>query len=386
MPSIKKFIKEIALEESSTSSIFPYWKGRVALYALLKAMKVAKDDEVIMPAYTCVVVANAILYLGAKPIYIDVSPESYNMDISKVKEAVTDRTKVIICQNTYGLSTDLEVLQTIAKANNLFTIEDCTHGYGGTYNGTPNGLSCDAAIYSTQWNKPFSTGIGGFSITKDKELIKSLLILNNELIQPSFKELVNIRILYSVKRYLINKYNYWPMINAYRWLSKNNLVVGSSSGGEIASIEIPKAYFKAFSNIQAKEGLRNLPKLPSDLKKRKECAHIYTDFLKKSGKNHVDEKWFPNHSFLKYPLLVNNRDDFMHLAEKNRIKLGEWFISPLHPVTGDLSAWQFDRKQFPVADYLATHVVNLPTSDLDFDKVISFLKKYSDFIIDSKTS
>ena len=132
--------------------IFLYWKGRVALYALLKAMNIKPGDEVIVPAYTCVVVPNAILYLGAIPVYVDIDPGTFNANIDQIKKAITNKTKVIICQNTFGLSSHLEELVAIAKTYNLFTIEDCTHGFGGTYNGKPNGSFCEAALFSTQWN------------------------------------------------------------------------------------------------------------------------------------------------------------------------------------------------------------------------------------------
>jgi dTDP-4-amino-4,6-dideoxygalactose transaminase len=361
--------------------LFFYWKARVALYSLLKAMKVQEGDEIILPAYTCIVVPNAILYLGAKPIYIDVSVDSYNMGLAQVESAITDRTKAIICQNTYGLSTDLEALNKLAKEYNLFTIEDCTHGFGGFYNDIPNGLSCDAAIYSTQWNKPFSTGIGGFAITNNVKIMSRLNKLNAELIVPSTKELLNLKVLYFVKRFLINDTTYWSLVQFYRWLSRHNLVVGSSSGGEIVSTVMPKEYFKAFSAVQAKEGLRTLPKLKQDLIKRKRTAAIYTDFLIKQGKNHVNVKYVNNHSFLKYPVLVNRRSEFMLLAEKHRIALGEWFTSPLHPVDGNLSSWQFDRGQYPVADYLSSHVVNLPTTPTDINKVLTFLDNHVDYLI-----
>ena len=127
-------------------------------------MGVKDNDEVILPAFTCVVVPNAIMYLKAKPVYIDINPETYNISIEKIDEAITENTKVIICQNTFGLSSNIEDIIQIAKKNNLFTIEDCTHGFGGYDNGKPNGTYCDAAFYSTQWNKPFSTGIGGFLV------------------------------------------------------------------------------------------------------------------------------------------------------------------------------------------------------------------------------
>ena len=365
-------------------SIHFFWKARVGLYTILKAMGVKEGDEVILPAFTCVVVPNAILYLGAIPIYVDVSSDTYNFDIPHIEKVITNRTKVIICQNTYGLSSDLEELTSLAKKHGLFTVEDCTHGFGGTYNGLPNGLSCDAAIYSTQWNKPFSTGIGGFLVTKNIKLADKVTALSAKLMPPTWKELLNLKLLFFVKRYLINQYTYWPLVNFYRWLSHNTSIIGSSTSEEITSLEMPEDYFKAFSDVQAKEGLRNISKLEDDLKKRKENALLYTDFLKSRNKNHVSEDLFPNHSFLKYPLLVKNRDEFMKLATDARIALGEWFISPLHPVEGDLSLWKFNSDDFPVAMYLSKHVVNLPTTPSNIKRIFKFLDKHADYIIDTE--
>ena len=362
--------------------VFFYWKARIGLYTILKAMGIKEGDEVILPAFTCVVVPNAILYLGATPIYVDVTSESYNFEIDLVKKAITDKTKAIICQNTYGLSSNLEELATLANEHNLFTIEDCTHGFGGTYNDIPNGLSCDAAIYSTQWNKPFSTGIGGFSVIRNEKLSDKVAILNKQLISPTWKELLNLKLLFFVKRYFINKYTYWPLVNFYRWLSHNTNIIGSSTSVEITSLEMPNDYLKSFSETQAKEGLRNISKLSADLEKRKKTAHLYSDFLKKLGKNHVSETLFNNHSFLKYPLLVKNRTEFMQHATEERIALGEWFTSPLHPVEGDLTLWKLDKKEFPVATYLSEHVVNLPTTPSDIKLMFKFLEKHSNYILD----
>lgn len=370
---IEEFSRGIA-KRTSSESIFLYWKGRVGLYALLKAMEIEAGDEIILPAYTCVVVPNAILYLNAKPVYVDVTADSYNMDFSLLKHAITDKTKVIICQNTYGLSSNLEEIHNLAKTHGLYTIEDCTHGFGGTYNGIPNAFYCDASFFSTQWNKPFSTGVGGFAITNNKYLTKKLSQLHLELVPSTTKEIWNLKILYFVRRHLINDYTYWPLVHFYRWLSHHTPVVGSSSLQEINSTEMPENYFKGFSTTQAKEGLRNLKSLSHNLVKRKESALLYTTFLKKNNKNYVSTQLFNNHSFLKYPLLVNNRDKFLALAEKNNIELGEWFSSPLHPVKADLSIWKLNVNDFPVSKYLADHVVNLPTTPKKIYKIIDFLK------------
>ena len=197
--------------ECEANKIFLYWKGRVALFAALTSMGVKKGDEVILPAYTCVVVPNAILYLGAIPIYVDISEDDYNLDISKLENAITSKTKVIICQNTFGLSTNLEQILRIAKKNNIFTIEDCTHGFGGYYDGKPNGSFCDAAYFSTQWNKPISTGIGGILLVNNKQLLDGVIKLESKKIKPTIVDTISLSLLLLSRKLFINKYSY------YRW-------------------------------------------------------------------------------------------------------------------------------------------------------------------------
>lgn len=365
--------------------IFLYWKGRVALYALLKAMNIKPGDEVIVPAYTCVVVPNAILYLGAIPIYVDIDPETFNANIDQIKKAITNKTKVIICQNTFGLSSNLEELVEIAKQHNLYTIEDCTHGFGGTYNGKSNGTYCDAAFYSTQWNKPFSTGIGGFALVNNKKLLEPLAIENQHLKNPSAKQKGMLRVLYFVKKRLLVGYTYWTLVKLYRFLSKHNLVVGSSSGEEITSIVQPPNYFQSLSEVQIKEGLKNIQKLPEMLEIRRKNAEKYTEYLSSRGKNHVQPSLFNNHSFLKYPLLVTNRDEVILQAEKHKIELGEWLNSPIHPIQEGFEQWKLNTEQFPNAVFAGKHIINLPTDTDHPERIIDFLQTINDKIINFNT-
>lgn len=371
--------------QTKSSVIFLYWKGRVALYALLKAMNIKPGDEVILPAYTCVVVPNAILYLGAIPIYVDIDPETFNANIDQIKKAITNKTKVIICQNTFGLSSNLEELVEIAKQHNLFTIEDCTHGFGGTYNGKPNGTYCDAAFYSTQWNKPFSTGIGGFALVNNKNLLEPLAIENQHLKNPSAKQKAMLKILYFVKKRLLVGFTYWTLVKLYRFLSKHNLVVGSSSGEEITSIAEPTNYFQSLSEVQIKEGLKNIQKLPEMLEIRRKNAIKYTEYLSSIGKNHVVPSLFNNHSFLKYPLLVTNRDEVILQAEKHKIELGEWLNSPIHPIQEGFEKWKLNTELFPNAVFTGKHIINLPTDTDHPERIIDFLKTINDKIINVNT-
>ncbi|MFO7789183.1 MAG: DegT/DnrJ/EryC1/StrS family aminotransferase, partial [Bacteroidales bacterium] len=228
----------------------------------------------------------------------------------------------------------------------------------------------------------FSSGIGGFALINNKNLIEPMMQMETSKLPVSFREKLNLKLLYVVRRYLLTNFTYFTFVRLYRWLSKHNMVVGSSSGEEISSVKKPEYFFKNYSNVQAKEALRNLKGFDDVILKRKKNARIYTDFLSKTGKNHVSLDLFDDHAFLKYPLRVNDRDRFFHLAEKANIPLGDWFVSPLHPVEQDMTPWYFDPNKYPVAVKMAEKVVNLPTDIQHIDKVIQFLKNNIDLIED----
>jgi len=363
------------------NKIFLYWKGRVALYAILKSIGIQKDDEIIIPAFTCVVVPNAILYLGAKPVYVDILPETYNIDPDKVETAITSKTKAILCQNTFGLSSNIEQIIIIAKKYSLFTIEDCAHGFGGHYNGKPNGSYCDAAFYSTQWNKPFSTGLGGILVVNNNSLINEIVQLESEKIKPSIKEKFILKFLILTRGFLINKFSYWSLVRLYRFLSMNNLIVGSNRGEELSGNKMPENYFKDISATQISSGLKALEQLEEINSIRRENAIEYSRILKANGKVFLNEDLFDNHLFLKYPLLVKDRESFFKHAEKEKVALGDWFLSPIHPVRGNFDLWKFNPDFYPVAVNISKQIVNLPTDIKDNRKVLEFINKNLEDII-----
>jgi dTDP-4-amino-4,6-dideoxygalactose transaminase len=135
------------------------------------------------------------------------------------------------------------------------------------------------------------------------------------------------------------------------------------------------------SEVQMKKGIKNICTLPKTLVARKENAKIYTEYLMNKDKNHVSFSFFENHSFLKYPLLVKNRAEVFHLAEKHKIALGEWFNSPLHPVQKDFENWQLYPALYPHAVYAGKHIINLPTDIKNTDNVLHFLEQIEQNII-----
>jgi dTDP-4-amino-4,6-dideoxygalactose transaminase len=377
-----KFKEAIASFLSLDSAdISLYYKGRVALYSLLKASCIGKGDEVILPAFTCVVVPNAIIYCGATPVYVDIDPLTYNMDIGKVEAAITSKTKVIIAQNTFGKSPNFDGILEIAQKNKLLVFEDCTHGFGGTYKGKKNGTIADATFFSTQWNKPFSTGIGGFSSITDIDLRQKVSKVDELLQKPSTLDQLQLYVLLLVRKYLLKPFLYWPMVHFYRWLSKRNILRGSSSGDELEGSYMPTDYFMGMGWVQAKEGIKAIRHIDELNKRRIQTACLYNAFFEKIGCFSCVVPITDDNIFLKYPLLVSNRKEFLELAEKERIPLGEWFNSPIHPILKDYHKWQYMCGAHPIAEEISARIINLPTDikEPELEMVFCFLERHMEY-------
>ena len=355
-----------------------FWKGRVALYAILKAIGIKEGDEVILPAFTCVVAVNPIIYLGAKPVYVDVDPMTYNLNPLKIEKKITAKTKAILAQNTFGLAPDLDKIFKIANKHDLKIIEDCAHGFGGFYKGKPNGTIADVSFFSTQWNKPFSTGLGGFAVTKNPEIAENLRIMEKSFARPSAKDEMILKTLLFVRGKLGTGL-YWPAIKTYRWLSKKNLILGSSQGEELESPVKPEGFEKGFSGIQSKRGGKELESIDKILEHRKNIAALYKEILLDMQIEPPYEPDYAVHTYLKFPLLVKDRMKFFKLAEKEKIELGDWFLSPIHPITKNFELWHYKWGGNPVAEKISRHIVNLPThTKIDEDyvgRIALFLEK-----------
>jgi perosamine synthetase len=361
----------------TSEQIHLFWKGRVGLYGLLEALGVGPGDEVIVPAFTCVVVPNAIMYLGAKPVYVDVDVKTYNLDSQFIEAVLSPRTKVILAQNTFGLSADLDPVLSIGRQHGIHVLEDCTHGFGGFYKGQANGTIAEAAFFSTQWNKPFSTGLGGFTVANDPKISKRLSDFETKLSTPGLFQRQMLRAQILARRYFLKPSVYWPLLRMYRFLSQKNIISGSSEGRELSGVTMPDQYLKGHSSVQARAGLRALQVLDQRLSRQSRSADFYHDLLGSMGIPTAYEPAYATHTFLKYPLLVKDRDAFFRQAEQARIPVGDWMLSPIHPIRKDYSTWEYHYGSCPNGEYLSRHVVNLPTdvSERELERVGKFLRE-----------
>ena len=113
---------------------------------------------------------------------------------------------------------------------------------------------------------------------------------------------------------------------------------------------------------------------------RQESALLFSDWLKKNNKKYVKLKYHKNHSWLKYPIEVKDRGKFFQNAEKANISLGDWFISPIHPVTENLNQWDYQKGSCVRAEAASADLVNLPTDIGSINKIIHFLEDNKDLI------
>ncbi|MBI4936664.1 MAG: DegT/DnrJ/EryC1/StrS family aminotransferase, partial [Nitrosomonadales bacterium] len=144
--------------------------GRMAFYAFMKALGIGKGDEVILTAFTCSVMPNAVMKLGARPIYADMDRNTFGSSSSAIQNAITSRTRLIVAQHSFGIPCDIDLIVNLAKERGIFVVEDCAITLDSSLKGIKVGNWGDAAIFSTDHSKPLNTVIGGMLYTQNPEI------------------------------------------------------------------------------------------------------------------------------------------------------------------------------------------------------------------------
>lgn len=153
--------------------------GTIAISAALQALGIGFGDEVIVPAYTWDGTATAALSIGAVPVFVDVDPDTYCLDVTKVREAITPRTKAVIPVHLAMRFTDMQALLKIAREHRLVVVEDCAHAHGGEFQGKGAGAAGDAGTFSFQESKLMTGGEGGLVLTSRLDCYEGLQTIVN---------------------------------------------------------------------------------------------------------------------------------------------------------------------------------------------------------------
>ena len=263
-------------------------------------MGIGKGDEVIIPTFTMIACCNAVIYSGAKPVLVDSELDTWNLDIDKIEEKITAKTKAIMVVHTYGHPVDMDKVKKIAEKHKLYIIEDAAEAHGAEYNGKKIGSLADIACFSFYANKILTTGEGGMVITNNQKWAEKAKLLRNHYFgQPRF-------------------------------------------------LHQGLGYNYRLTNMQAALGLAQLERIEELVKARRNNAFTYNQFLKDvPGLTLPPEKDWAKNVYWMYGLLVN--DNFGLSMPQLREKLLEKGIDSRTFFIGmhQQPAYQKDDLRFP---------------------------------------
>jgi dTDP-4-amino-4,6-dideoxygalactose transaminase len=335
--------------------------GRVALYAVLRAHGVGAGDEVILQVPTHVVVANAVRYTGAAPVFVDCARENYNMDLAAAAAAVTPRSRVLLIQHTFGIPMDMGAAAAFAGRHGLLLIEDCVHALGARFEGRAVGSFGASAFFSTEETKTISSTMGGMAVTGDDRIQEALV---------RFQKSCAVASPALVRRYLVKQMAYHllshplvhhltrPLYLRLRRFESIHLAPGATGRDEAAGGR-PPSYEARLANGQAIVAMRQLARLDGNLAHRKQIADRYMALLAGSSCPTPLLPAGAEPAYVRFPVAVADRDRVMKALAPQAV-LGRWFDQVLEEAS-DPAAVGYRAGSCPNAEFLARHLVNLPT-------------------------
>jgi perosamine synthetase len=178
-PKVLEFENAIA-RYVGASDVIAVNSGTSGLHLCIRALNISEGDEVIVPSFTFIAVANAVRYEKARPVFVDVDDLTLNLDPSLLEAAITPRTRAIIVVHTFGCPAELSSLLEIARRHGLYVIEDACEAFGGEYEGQKVGGFGDAGVFGFYPNKQITTGEGGAVVTSNPDIAIKIRKLRNQ--------------------------------------------------------------------------------------------------------------------------------------------------------------------------------------------------------------
>jgi dTDP-4-amino-4,6-dideoxygalactose transaminase len=325
----EKFAEYVGVDYAVATS-----SGTTALHLAMLAAGVGKDDEVITTPFSFAATGNCVLYVGARPVFVDIDPQTYNIDPAKIEDAVTDKTRAILPVHLYGQPAEMAEINRIATDNDLVVIEDAAQAHGALYNGQKTGSLGEMGCFSFYPTKNMTTSEGGIITTDNQEMAGRARIL---------------RAHGERERY-------------------SHVVLG---------------YNFRMTDIAAAIGLVQLEKLDDFNAKRLENAEYLTEHIKEiPGIEHPYVLEGVRHVFHQYTIRVGGgkRDEFMKFLNENGIGTGIHYPIPIYKqkLYQDLK-FSADCQE---AEKAAKEVLSIPVHpDLsveDVEKIVSVLSEAGD--------
>ncbi len=332
--------------------------GRVGLYGILRSLGIGTGDEVLVPVPTHIVVANAVRFAGARPVFVDCDLRAYGIDLDQAAERATPRTRALLVQHTFGIPVDMAAAGALAERAGLHLIEDCVHALGATFRGGQVGTFGRAAFFSTEETKTISTTMGGVVTTDDDEVAGSLREFQGQCLPPSADQAARCLLKLVIYHALTEPRVHVLARAAYDLGGRRHPLPRPTVAAELRG-ERPADFARRLSNGQAAVGLTQLAGLKANLAHRRRIAGLYRELLEPSGLGlpQPPEESVP--AYVRYPVWVEDPAATQR-AVAGRAVLGTWFTSVLEEAI-DPRCGGYVPGSCPRAEDAARHLVNLPT-------------------------
>ena len=295
--------------------------GTLALHLALLTLGIKQGDEVILPVNTFIATSEAVSQCGAKPVFVDVEEDTYNINPSLIEKAITTKTKAVIPVHLYGNPCNMKEILEIAQKNNLKVIEDCAQAHGAEFENKKVGNFGEIATFSMFPAKVLGAfGDAGAVITNNEELANKISLLRDHGRRKKYE-------------HLIEGYNY--RIDALQ---------------------------AAILNVKLKY-------LNNWIEKRREIANKYSKLL---GDVVITPKENGKHCYYMYVVRVKNRDKLQNYLKENNIETGIHYPIPLHlqPAYKHLN---YKKGDFPVAEKHADEILSIPLYPEMTDEQINYV-------------
>ena len=335
---VERFEKEFA-QLAGTSTALAVCNGTVALHLALLALDVRAGDEVLIPSLTYIATANAVRYVGAEPVFVDVDPATWCIDPKLLEANITPRTKGIIAVDLYGHPADMDVINHIAAIHGLWVIEDAAEAHKATYKGRPTGGLARIGTFSFYGNKIITSGEGGALTVNDPQLALRIRTLRGQGVDPE-------------RRY------FFPVIG----------------------------YNFRLTNLACAILCAQLERADDIVARRKKIFQTYREQLEGTsgiGFQPVAD-WAEAAPWL-FCITVDqveyghSRDELMEYLGENGVDTRPFFI-PLHTLPPYREASEKRKEILPVTDKLASTGINLPTygslDEDDIERVCDLIKHF----------
>lgn len=338
---------------------YTFSSAREAEYALLSGIGIGENDEVAIQAFTCIAVINPILWLGAKPVYVDINNNNLSMNIQDLEKKITKKTKAIILQYTFGMPAEVDEIKKLAKRKNIFLIEDCAHVIGGLYKNKKLGQFGDAAFFSFGRDKAVSSVFGGIVITGKKNIAEKIKKIRDLSPYPSAFWIYQ-QLMHPISTSLVikgfNTNNFLGKLFLYFFKKAHLISLPILPEEKISYIKNFKT--RKYPNPLAAICFSQLLRINRFNKTRLE---LYKTYRRELGKL-ADKLSFPkvDSYYLRIPITVKDKKKLIYFCREKLIYLGDWYSNVVDPKDVNLENIFYKKGSCPTAEKISQNIINLP--------------------------